>query len=363
MPLSSSAPSPASPAIRRSALDVRAISVPFDHTNGLTDISLSVARGERVVVVGASGAGKTSLLRAIAGLQRVSAGAIIINGRDVTTLPAERRGAVYLHQTPLLFPHLSVFENVAFPLRVRGAAPDRIAERVHAVLATVRMDGMADRAPRTLSGGQAHRVALARAIAAEPAVLLLDEPLSSLDPTLRDEVRETIVALRESATAPAILMVTHDWGDAVAVADRVVVLLDRQVAQTATPSQLFAEPASLAVARFVGTMNEIQGSVTADGAFHGPLGSARPSSGGPVRSTPGPAVAVFPPDAVRAVPAGGTVATVIAVRQRVGWVGADLRVGDATVTMRVDSLDPPTVGAQLAVVIDSRRIVVFPGSG
>jgi len=344
------------------ALRVRDLAIRFGDQAGLEGVSLEVGAGERFVIVGASGAGKTTLLRAVAGLAPVAAGRVEVAGRDVTALPPERRDAVYLHQTPVLFPHLSVFENVAFPLRVRRAAGALVAERVREVLAAVRLDGFGARMPRTLSGGQRHRVALARAIAARPALLLLDEPLSSLDPSLRDDVREAIVSIQREYR-PALVLVTHDLDEAGLLADRIAILNDRRVAQVAAPAELFARPATLAAARFLGVANEVAGRVRADHAFESPLGVLRPNGGAP---SPGAAVAVFRPEAVRCAEPGAEGAArvrVVALRHRAQRTTAVVSAGSTTLELPVDALDPPAVGAELLVLVDARHVTVFPETG
>lgn len=322
-----------------SVLSVRALGVPFGAGPGLRDLTFEVGPGERFVVLGASGAGKTSLLRCIAGLLPVTTGSITINGHDVTRAAAERRDAVYLHQTPVLFPHLTVYENVAFPLRVRNVTD--IDHRVRAALAAVRMSAFAPRLPRTLSGGQAQRVALARAVVARPAVLLLDEPLSSLDPVLREEMRQTIIDL-QSEWDGAMVVVTHDLDEASALADHIGVLLDRRIAQIAEPSELLSHPSSLAVARFLGHTSELAGPA---------LAALLPGS-------PPGVVAVFPAGAVRTDPAGIR-ARVSALRYRVRGTTALVDVGDARIEMLIDPLQPPAIGDELHVVLDPRGVVLF----
>ena len=241
-----------------SRLELRLVAVRFGREAGLSAISLAVAPGETVAIVGTSGAGKGSLLRAIAGLEPVAGGSVVIEGVDRSSAPPEARGAVYLHQTPLLFPHLSVAENIAFPLRVRRVDAMAIAKRVDEVLEKLRLGSLRDRDPATLSGGQRHRVALARAIAGRPPVLLLDEPLTGLDPATRAETLEAI----RSALAdydPATLYVTHDLAEAGSIADRIGVLLAAEIQQIDTPVNLFEQPASAAVAEFVGFSNRITG--------------------------------------------------------------------------------------------------------
>jgi ABC-type sugar transport system ATPase subunit len=247
---------------------------------GLLELSLRVEAGERWVLVGASGSGKTTLLKGIAGLLPMTGGAVEIGGRKVGNLPPEARNAVYLHQTPVLFPHLTVEENVAFPLRVRGLSLQETRLRVQEVLEAVQLLPLAARDPGALSGGQRHRVALARAVVARPSLLLLDEPLSSLDPPLRREVREAMIEL-QGRYNPGVLLVTHDLEEAGRMAHQMGILLNGELAQVGPPERLFRSPSSLSVARFLGYRNEL------------------PRMGGKE-------VAVFPPGTLRLVPRGGS---------------------------------------------------------
>lgn len=336
------------------ALRLERVRVNFGDAPGLEPVSFAVEPGERLVVVGASGAGKTTLLRAIAGLAPIAAGRIEIGGREVTALPPERRGAVYLHQTPTLFPHLSVFENVAFPLRVRRARDGEIRERVRYVLAAVRMEELAGRMPWTLSGGQRHRAALARAIVARPALMLLDEPLSSLDPALREEVREAIITIQDEYR-PALVLVTHDLDEAGLLADRIGVLLDRRLAEVATPARLFASPESLATARFLGIPNEVPGRIREDGVFASPLGPVVLNG---IR--PGPAVAVFRPEAIRPDPNGAILVRVLALRHRAQRTAALVELDGLRLEIAMDPLNPPVPGEPLRVTIDPRHLRFFP---
>ena len=350
----------------------------FGDAPGLRPISLEVAAGERVAVLGASGAGKTTLLRAVAGLAPLRAGRVhvaVAGGplRDVTALPPERRDAVYLHQTPTPFAHLSVFENVAFPLRIRRVGPSELARRVREALALVQLDAFAARMPHTLSGGQRHRVALARAVVARPAVLLLDEPLAALDPSLRDEVRAAIVRAQEDAGA-ALVLVTHDLDDAGLLADRIAVLAERRLLQVAPPTELFARPASLAVARFLGVGAEVAGALDAAGMFHSACGTWRAADGHvPALPWTGRAVAVVRPDAARLTDLGacGTASgagVVRAIRHRARQTTVVVRMEtrrdrDGTppeVEVAVSPRETPTVGTAVRVAIDPRAVVVFP---
>lgn len=350
-------PSAPAPVPLPDALRLRDVSVPFGSADGLRQISFEVARGERVVLVGPSGAGKTTLLRAIAGLTPVSAGSVEIGGRIRTDDPPERRDAVYLHQTPVLFPHLDVFGNIAFPLRVRGVAATEVRARVARALAAVRLDGFERRRPDSLSGGQRHRVALARAIVARPAVLLLDEPLSSLDPVLRDDVRDAIVQVQTESGA-ALLLVTHDLDEAGLIGNRVGVILGRQLAQIAAPSMLFTRPASLAIARLVGISNEVVGSVDTDAKFVCSFGTV-PLSRRDL--SPGTATIAFRPDAARIVASSPIRAIVGRLLNRAERTTALVETSGIVIEILVDSLFPPAPGEHVALEFDPRRIAVFPG--
>jgi ABC-type sugar transport system ATPase subunit len=338
-----------------SALRLSGLRVPFGHVPGLHPISLDVEAGERVAIVGASGAGKTTLLRAVAGLVPVIAGRVEIGGRDVTGSPPERRDAVYLNQTPVLFPHLDVFENVAFPLRVRGRTSAEVRDRVDEVLSAVGMSDLARRAPTRLSGGQRHRVALARAIAARPSVLLLDEPLSALDPSLREEVREVILRV-QAAERPALLLVTHDIDEAGVMADRIGVLIDRRIAQLDRPADLFARPASLDVARFLGFPNRVAGTVRADGLFECPLGAVERWD--PPTAPPGPAVGVFQPEAAR-IGSQGAPGRVLEVRHRLRTTTVVVEVAGSRIEAVVRGRRPAP-GDEVRVSLNPARVIVFP---
>lgn len=339
------------------ALRVARLEAPFGEAPGLEGLSLEVARGERLVIVGASGAGKTTLLRAIAGLTPVRGGEIRVGGRDVTARPPEARGTVYLHQAPVLFPHLDVFENVAFPLRVRGIAASAVRERVGSLLGRMRLADFERRAPATLSGGQRHRVALARAIAASPAVLLLDEPLAALDPGLRDDLRDAIVDV-QAAEDLAMIIVTHDLDEAGIVADRIGILLDRRLAQLDAPAELFRHPASAEIARFVGFVNRIECGVREDGSLETPLGAIPPH---PSRRwvRPGPAVALFRPESGR-VAADGFRARVESVRYRPGGPTVVVRAERARFEIALREAEPPRPGQAVHIAIDAAAVVVFP---
>jgi ABC-type Fe3+/spermidine/putrescine transport system ATPase subunit len=335
------------------ALEVSGLSAPFGAHAGLREISFTVAPGERLVIVGRSGAGKTTLLRAVAGLAPTTGGRVEIAGRDVSSEPPERRNAVYLQQTPLLFPHLSVTENVAFPLRVRRVAERDIGPRVREALATVQLDGFGDRRPRTLSGGQHHRVALARAMVARPAVLLLDEPLSALDPSLRNEIRAAMLALQREY-GPALVLVTHDLDEAGRVADRIGVLLDGRLAQTAPPGEVFSAPATLGVARLLGIPNIVPGVLEAGGVFASAIGRILLPDA-PADRDRGPRMAVFRPGAARLVPNGPLAGRVVGIRQGPRNTAILIDAGGIVVEITPGAGKPPCSNEVVAWELDPRQ--------
>jgi len=203
------------------SFEVQGLRKRFGGYVALDDVSLRVDRGELVALLGPSGCGKTTLLRVLAGLETPDAGAVIFDGTDVTRTPAAARNVGLVFQHYALFEHMTVFENVAFGLRVRGASKARIAERVRELLGHVRLEGFADRAPSQLSGGQRQRVALARALAAEPRVLLLDEPFGALDPGTKQQMYELTTRLwREEKIT--VFMVSHDLKEAFTLATRIL---------------------------------------------------------------------------------------------------------------------------------------------
>ena len=313
------------------ALVITHLAAPFGTRAGLADLSLSVAPGERVVLLGPSGSGKTTLLRVIAGLASHSAGTMQVAGRDVGEAPPERRGAVYLHQTPLLFPHLDVQHNVAFPLRLRGRRGPEAMTLVQQALGRMQLDGFAARRVQTLSGGQKQRVALARALVAAAPMLLLDEPLSALDPELRQEVRDALHAASHEAHRPAQLIVTHDLDDAGLLGDRVGVLLGGRLVQLAPPADLFAHPASLAVARYLGWPLIMEGQLGEDGQVQCALGAVRPSHGMRADGAAGTRVVIAARAAALTIdPAGTLDAELTGLRVRASGTTGVVRIGRAT---------------------------------
>jgi iron(III) transport system ATP-binding protein len=262
-------------------LSLNQISKRFGETAAVADVSISVERGEFFGLLGPSGCGKTTTLRIIAGLESPDCGTVEFDGRDITTLPAEKRGFGMVFQNYALFPHLNVFENVAFGLRAQGnrsSSPtsgspagqpgsggpvregslrDEIKKRVDQALELVQLPGFGARRVDELSGGQQQRVAIARAIAIEPSLLLFDEPLSNLDVALREDTRRELRALVERLSLTAVY-VTHDQEEAFALCDRIAVMSDGRVHQIGAPRELYDNPANVFVAKFLGRNNLIR---------------------------------------------------------------------------------------------------------
>jgi putative spermidine/putrescine transport system ATP-binding protein len=237
--------------VSSSTLSLEHVARRFGRHVAVDDVSLGVRAGELLALVGASGSGKTTTLRIAAGYETPDAGAVRLDGRDITGVPPERRGFGMVFQHYALFPHMSVEENVAFGLEARGVRrADRLA-RARAALRTVGLEGAGPRPIQSLSGGEQQRVALARAVVIEPRVLLLDEPLSNLDPTLRAATRDELRAMLRRLHLTA-LFVTHDQEDAFAIADRVALLRRGRLLQVGAPEDLYDRPASRAVAEFIG---------------------------------------------------------------------------------------------------------------
>ncbi len=243
-------------------LTIRGLSKSFDRHKVLSDFDLEIAHGEFVTLLGPSGCGKTTLLRLIAGFERPDSGDILLDGADLLPLPPEKRQVNTVFQSYALFPHLTVFDNVAFGLSLRGLKGEPLRQRVSAALRAVKMEPFGTRYPGQLSGGQQQRVAMARAVINRPRVLLLDEPLSALDARLRREMQVELKRLQRDLNITFIL-VTHDQEEALSMSDRVVVMQDGRIAQIGTPREVYEEPRSLYVAKFIGDINLFPGKVEA----------------------------------------------------------------------------------------------------
>jgi putative spermidine/putrescine transport system ATP-binding protein len=245
------------------ALTLDKLTKNFGNQTAVDAVSLAVRSGELIVLLGPSGCGKTTTLRMIAGFVPPSAGDIRLDGNSITALPPHRREMGIVFQSYALFPHLTVARNIAFGLEMRRMAAPAIQARVAEMLRLVKLEAFAQRLPRHLSGGQQQRVALGRALAIQPRVLLLDEPLSNLDAALRQEMAREIRILQQSGSITTI-MVTHDQTEALAMADRLVVMHEGRVQQIGTPEEVHNQPANPFVARFIGGSNLVTGRLDAD---------------------------------------------------------------------------------------------------
>jgi ABC-type Fe3+/spermidine/putrescine transport system ATPase subunit len=252
-------------------LEVKQLANRYEGMPLLQDISFSLGRGEILCLLGPSGSGKTTLLRLIAGLERCETGTIVFGGLDFRDVPPHRRNFGMMFQEYALFPHQSVRQNIAFGLEMRQCPPAELAERLQAVMALVGLEDLGHRRIDELSGGERQRVALARSLAPEPKLLLLDEPLGSLDRTLRDRLTGEIRAILKKLAMTAIF-VTHDQAEAFSIADKVAVLHNGRLEQFDSPEDLYRRPKNATVAGFLGFTNLIEGDVDRDGTFHSRLG-------------------------------------------------------------------------------------------
>ena len=259
----------------------------------LSRLSVEVEPGELVAFLGPSGCGKTTALKIIAGLVCPTSGDVLVGGNSVLAVPPEKRGAAMVFQKPLLFPHMSVAANIGFGLRMRNVPRDKIERRVATALRQVRMEGFADRRPGELSGGQQQRVALARALVTEPHLLLMDESLSALDASLREEMRELVREVQEQEGYTTVF-VTHDQEEAVVLADRIALLFDGKLQMYDEPQAFYERPASRRIAEFFGATNFISGQAR-NGTIETPLGSLSLARA----ATPGDATLTIRPEAVR----------------------------------------------------------------
>ncbi|MCW2634730.1 MAG: fbpC [Blastococcus sp.] len=347
-----------------SSLSVKDLTKSFAATPVLTGVDLHVPTGSLTALLGPSGCGKTTLLRLIAGFDDPDSGTVVVGDRVVAgpgqSVAARRRGIGFVPQEGGLFPHLSVAANISFGLSRRQR---RDGDRVRELLALVGLHGdLADRAPHQLSGGQQQRVALARALAPEPSLVLLDEPFSSLDASLRDETRLAVAAALSASGSTAVL-VTHDQAEALSIADQVAVLRNGRLVQLTDPRTLYRQPTDLDVAAFVGEAVVLDADVRS-GVAHCVLGALPAEWAGPGSALPdGPARVLLRPEQLRLVaPVPG--APVARVR-RVDFYGHDSRVwlelaGGGTVSARLEGVDVPSAGDDVSISVHGAARVFPP---
>ncbi|MFF0788636.1 ABC transporter ATP-binding protein [Streptomyces spiralis] len=336
-------------------LGLQAATVRFGGRAALDAVDLAVAEHEIVCVLGPSGSGKSTLLRAVAGLQPLDSGRVLLDGRDRTGVPAHRREVGLMFQDHQLFPQRDVAGNVGFGLRMRGASKSERAARVGELLDLVGLPGAGARAVAALSGGEQQRVALARALAPRPRLLMLDEPLGQLDRSLRERL---VVELRElfGRLGTTVLAVTHDQGEAFALADRVVVMREGRIAQSGTPLEVWQRPADAFVARFLGFENVVEARVEGEAAVT-PWGKVPV----PGHAPQGARTLVVRPAGVRLVPTDEGLRCRVAARAFKGThVAVHLQPQDAP---RLEAACPlrsaPEVGDEVGVEFDPADVVVL----
>ncbi len=359
-------------------LGIDDVTVRYGEVEVLSGISLAVEAGSFVALLGSSGCGKTTLLRCISGFNLPSSGRIRLAGRDITDTPPERRNTAMVFQSYALWPHMSVFQNMAYGLRLRRQPAGEIAAKIDALLTLLHLEGLATRNVTQLSGGQRQRVALGRALAVDPDVLLLDEPLSNLDARIRVELRTEIRAVQSRLGITAI-HVTHDREEAMVLADRIVVLNNGQVEQEGTPEEVYHRPASPFVASFMGADNVIRltirstGALTLEATFADdgasstaslPLGQSGAHRADGVRD--GAVEAHFRAEAVRLSPADETPPlgslSLPATVDHVSYPGGVWRyvVRSGSQHFAIDDPQKYRPGDRLAVVLPATALHLFP---
>ena len=308
-------------------LDIQNITAGYDADVVLQDLSLSVEEGEFLSLLGPSGCGKTTLMKTIAGILPAKKGRIFLDGREITNLPIHKRGTVIVFQDMRLFPHKSVAENVAFPLKMQGVPRQERLQQAEALLEKVQLAGYGSRRPAELSGGQQQRVALARALAAQPKLLLLDEPFSALDENLREDMRSLVLQL-QAEFKMTVILVTHDREEALSMSDRIALMFGGKLIQTGSPQTVYTRPASRQAADYFGNCVYIRGTV-AQGQFraHGICC--------PVETADGSYDIMLRPDALDTRNPGGYRLTVEAVSFRGSDTMVSFRAEDGTLWKKV----------------------------
>lgn len=295
-------------------LEIQNLTAGYDNDVVLKDLSLSMKEGEFLSLLGPSGCGKTTLMKSIAGILQPTGGKIFLDGQDITALPIHKRGTTVVFQDMRLFPHKSVAENVAFPLKMQGIPKAERIARAEALLEKVQLPGYGSRRPSELSGGQQQRVALARALAAQPKLLLLDEPFSALDENLREDMRSLVLQLKDEFKMTVIL-VTHDREEALSMSDRIALMFGGALIQVGTPREVYACPRSRQAADYFGNCVYIRGTAK-QGIFRAPGFSC------PAEVPDGDYSIMLRPDALDTEMAGDYAVTV----ENVSFRGSDTQV-------------------------------------
>jgi ABC-type Fe3+/spermidine/putrescine transport system ATPase subunit len=339
-------------------LAIDSLTVAYGATRVLDAVSLDVARGEMVALLGSSGCGKTTLLRSIAGFVLPQSGAIRVDGRDIAGLPPEKRGTAMMFQSYALWPHMTVAANIGYGLRMRGWKADAIGKRVDEMLALLQLEGFGPRPVTQLSGGQRQRVALGRALAVNPSLLLLDEPMSNLDYKVRLELRHELRALQQRIGITAVY-VTHDREEALTLADRIAVIDAGRIVQCAAPEEVFHRPTSAFVAGFMGADNGLDLVERDDGTLVAPRDDAADSAGKPVRAHFRGDAAHLVADAAAATGDALVLPGVVAQSFYIGQ-GYRYRVRTAGADVWVHAAERVAEGTSARVAVPRAALMVFP---
>jgi sn-glycerol 3-phosphate transport system ATP-binding protein len=347
-------------------VDLRNVRKSYGNLEVIHGIDMRVADGEFVVIVGPSGCGKSTLLRMVAGLEVITSGEIAIGERVVNDLEPKDRDIAMVFQNYALYPHMSVYQNMAYGLRIRGLSKSHIAERVKRAADILELGPLLLRTPRQLSGGQRQRVAMGRAIVREPAVFLFDEPLSNLDAKLRVQMRFEIQKLHRRLRTTS-LYVTHDQVEAMTLAQRMIVMNAGRAEQIGSPMEVYENPQTMFVAGFIGSpsMNFIPGKVNGDGRIDLEQGGAARSGASSLESGRTVTVGIRPE---HLYPAGAGDAVLSGPVEMIEQLGADVLVhighGGNTVIARLPHGTAPDVGSTFSVAADPGRVFAFdPASG
>jgi multiple sugar transport system ATP-binding protein len=335
-------------------VELRRLSKRWGTSVALESLDLTIADGEFLVLLGPSGCGKSTTMRLVAGLEEPTAGDILIGGRRVNDVPARLRDLAMVFQNYALYPHMTVGENIGYPLRVAGVARDERRRRVEEAAAKVEMGDLLLRRPAELSGGQRQRVALARAIVRRPQLFLMDEPLSNLDAKLRSVMRAELRHLQRELGTTTIY-VTHDQVEAMTLADRIVILNRGRLQQTGCPAEIYANPLNTFVAGFIGSppMNLLRGEV-AEGRFRHPSGQVA------VAARPGPAVLGMRPEEIALAVDAGDIHGEVYSSELLGdclLLGVD--VGDARVIAKLPPGSGRPIGARVGLSLAAARLHLF----
>ena len=317
------------------SISLDSVTVTYGNARAVNDIDLSIESGERFALMGPSGSGKSTLLRAVAGLEPLDTGTVRIDGEDVTRLPTHRRPVGLMFQEYALFPHMSVADNIGYGLRMLGVDRDAAKQQVSGLLDLAGLHGFENRKPDSLSGGERQRVALLRTLAPEPSLVMLDEPLGSLDLALREDLLSQMRTILTELGATT-LYVTHDRTEAFAFAERLAIMRDGQIVRTGSPQQVWDDPRTTFVARFIGHTNVLTGRALGLDA----------------------AAVTVPPDALKLADDGDVEVQIIDSVFTDGRyeIAADLPNGER---LRIDSLTPTDSGRKVRVAVDRSAVKVL----